>query len=64
MVSFDLIQKKSIRFNLVVESSQFRNITNANELKNKFSSKTKMNDEKKRIQIKKKAKSRKTTNEK
>jgi hypothetical protein len=46
-------KEKSIRFNLVAESSQFRNVTNASKLKNKFSSKTKMNDEKRKIQIKK-----------
>ncbi len=57
-------KERSTRFNLVAESSQFRNVTNANELKNKFNSKTKMNDEKKRIQIKKKAENRKTANEK
>jgi hypothetical protein len=46
-------KKKSIRFNLVAESSQLRIVTNANELNNNFNSKTKMNDEEKRIQIKK-----------
>jgi hypothetical protein len=57
-------KERSTRFNFVVESSQFRNVMNANELKNKFNSKTKMNDEKRRTQIKKKAKSRKTASEK
>ncbi len=57
-------KKKSIRFNLVAESSQFRIVTNANELKNNFSSKTKMNDEKKRTQIKKRTKNKKTASEK
>ncbi len=52
-------EKKSIRFNLVVESSQFRIVTNANELKNNFNSKTKMNDEKRRTQVKKKQKIKK-----
>jgi hypothetical protein len=47
-------KKKSIRFNLVAESSQFRTVTNASELKNNFNSKTKVNDEEKRTQIKKK----------
>jgi hypothetical protein len=46
-------KKRSTRFNLVVESSQLRIVTNANELKNNFNSKTKMNDEEKKIQIKK-----------
>jgi superfamily II DNA/RNA helicase len=49
-------EKKSIRFNLVVESSQFRIVTNASELKNNFNSKTKMNDEEKRTQVQKKSK--------
>jgi hypothetical protein len=57
-------KEKSTHFNLVAESSQLRNVTNANELKNRFSSKTKMNDEKRKTQIKKKIKSRKTANEK
>ncbi len=57
-------KEKSIRFNLVAESSQFRNVTNANELKNKFSSKTKMNDEKRKTQVKKRTESKKTANEK
>jgi hypothetical protein len=42
-------KKKSIRFNFVVESSQLRIVTNASELKNNFNSKTKINDEEKRI---------------
>ncbi len=41
-------KKKSIRFNFVVELSQFRIVMNANELKNNFNSKTKMNDEKRK----------------
>jgi hypothetical protein len=44
---------------LVAESSQFRTVTNANELKNNFSSKTKVNDEKKRAQVQKKQKIKK-----
>jgi hypothetical protein len=55
-------KEKSIRFNLVAESSQFRIVTNANELKNNFNSKTKVNDEKKKTQVKKSKK--KTANEK
>jgi hypothetical protein len=42
-------KERSIRLNFAAESSQFRNVTNANESKNRFSSKTKMNDEKRRI---------------
>ncbi len=57
-------KKKSIRFNFVAESSQFRIVTNANELKNNFNSKTKMNDEEKRTQVKKRTENRKTANEK
>jgi hypothetical protein len=52
-------KERSIRFNLVVESSQLRTVTNANELKNNFSSKTKMNDEEKKTQVKKKQKIKK-----
>jgi hypothetical protein len=57
-------KKSSTRFNFVAESSQFRNVTNANKLKNKFSLKTKINDEKRKTQIKKKAENRKTASEK
>jgi hypothetical protein len=41
-------KKRLIRFNLVVESSQFSIVTNANELKNNFNFETKMNDEEKK----------------
>jgi hypothetical protein len=41
-------KKRLIRSNFVAESSQLRIVTNANELKNNFNSKTKMNDEEKR----------------
>jgi hypothetical protein len=65
MISLEVMQKKRlIRFNLVAESSQFRIVTNASELKNNFSSKTKMNDEERRIQVQKKAKNKKTASEK
>jgi hypothetical protein len=52
-------KKRSIRLNLVVESSQFRIVTNASELKNNFSSKTKVNDEKKKLKSKKEQKIKK-----
>jgi hypothetical protein len=65
MILLEMMQKKkSTRFNLVAESSQFRIVTNANKLKNNFNSKTKMNDEKKRIHVKKKTKNKKTASEK
>jgi hypothetical protein len=52
-------KKKSTRFNFVAESSQFRIVTNASELKNNFNSKTKVNDEERRTQLKKKQKIKK-----
>jgi hypothetical protein len=57
-------KERSTRFNLVAESSQLRIVTNASELKNNFNSKTKMNDEKRKAQVKKKQKLKKTASEK